>query len=379
MTVFLVGAGPGDPGLLTVRGEALLSGADVVVYDQLPAASLLDLVPPDAEVISVGTEPGKATPTQDEIITLLVALGAAGRQVVRLTGGDPFVSARGGEEAAALLAAGVEVEIVPGITSAQAGFERRPLSGKSVVVTRARSQGAEMASQLRSLGAAVVWAPMIAIDDPADGGAALARAVEELEAGDYRWVVLTSANGVDRLFSRLRDARSLGQVQVAAVGPGTARALRRHGVVADLVPEVAVGEGLVESFPRFSELVEASPGGSERVLLAQAADARDVVARGLSAKGWTVDEVQAYRSVPVVPDDGLVARIAAAEAVTFTSSSTVENLIDAVGVEGLPPVVASIGPITTMTLRERGVAVTAEASPHTVDGLIAAVRRALTP
>ena len=504
VTVFLVGAGPGDPGLLTVHGSELLADADVVVYDRLSVASLLDLASPGAELISVGKAPGKVTLPQEEINALLVELGAAGRQVVRLKGGDPFVFARGGEEAAALMAAGIDFEIVPGISSALAvpayagipvtlrhsstsvtivtghedpsrhvdgagtatgdgsvnwdavakvggtivvlmgvarwpaiaarliaggldsatpaaavqwgtrpeqrttratlatledhplaapsvivigrvagadlaWFERRPLFGKTVVVTRAQTQGAAMATQLRSLGAEVVWAPMIAIDDPADGGAALGGAVEALEAGIYRWVVLTSANGVDRLFSQLRDARSLGQVQVAVVGPGTARALRRHGVVADLVPEVAVGEDLVEAFPKFDEGAEASPGSSRRVLLAQAADARDVVARGLAAKGWSVDEVPAYRTVPVVPDVDLVAAIAASDVVTFTSSSTVDNLVDAVGAEGLPPFVASIGPITTMSLRARGLTATVEASPHTVDGLVDAVRKALTP
>ena len=494
VTVYLVGAGPGDPGLLTLRGAEVLADADIVVYDRLSVAELLDLAPTDAEKISVGKAPGKVTLPQGEINALLVELGATGRRVVRLKGGDPFVFARGGEEAAALAAAGVDFEIVPGISSAfavpayagipvtlrhsstsftvvtghedpdehiaahdtasgdgsvdweavakvggtivvlmgvarwpaiaarlvaggldadtpaaavqwgtrpeqrttratlatlqehplaspsvivigrvaaedLAWFERRPLFAKTVVVTRARSQGSVMAAQLRSLGAEVVWAPSIAIEDPTDGGAALGRAVAELSAGEYQWVVLTSANGVDRLFARLRDARSLGLVQVAAVGPATARALHRHGIVADLIPETAVGEALVEAFPK----------GSGRVLFAQAAGARDVVAQGLAAKGWAVDAVHAYRSVPVVPSDELVARIAAADAVTFTSSSTVDNLIDAVGVEGLPPVVASIGPITTATLRERGIDATIEASPHTVDGLIAAVLQALAP
>ena len=118
MTVFLVGAGPGDPGLLTVRGAEVLRRADVVVYDRLSVAALLDLAPPAAERIPVGKAPGRVTMPQDDINALLVARGASGQTVVRLKGGDPFVFARGGEEAAALAAAGVPFEIVPGITSA---------------------------------------------------------------------------------------------------------------------------------------------------------------------------------------------------------------------------------------------------------------------
>ena len=118
MTVFLVGAGPGDPGLLTVRAADVLSRADVVVYDRLSAAGLLDLAPPHSERISVGKAPGRAEMTQEAINALLVDRGRAGQLVVRLKGGDPFVFARGGEEAAALLEAGVPFEVVPGVTSA---------------------------------------------------------------------------------------------------------------------------------------------------------------------------------------------------------------------------------------------------------------------
>lgn len=488
MTVYLVGAGPGDPGLLTVRGAEVLAAAEVVVYDRLSVASLLDLAPASAERVNVGKTPGRASVPQEEINDRLVAEGRAGRRVVRLKGGDPFVFARGGEEAAALQAAGVAFEVVPGISSAiavpsyagipvtlrhsstsvtvvtghedpskhdddhdvatgdgsvnweavarvggtivilmgvarwraiaqhlMAGglspdtpaaavrwgtrpeqrtvratlatlgdqeleppsvivvgrvaaeeldwYERRPLFGRRIVVTRARTQVGGLADRLRALGAEVVAAPVIEVGDPDDGGAALRAAVDRLAERAFDWVVLTSANGVERLFAELRDARALGGVRVAAVGPGTAKVLARFGVVADLVPDVAVGEHLVSA-------MGAGPGS---VLLIRPEVARDVVPRDLRAAGFAVEEVAAYRTNAVIPDDETRAAIAAADAVTFTSSSTVDNLLDAVGTDRLPPVLASIGPITTASLQARGVDATVEAAPHTIAGLVDAL------
>jgi uroporphyrinogen III methyltransferase/synthase len=467
---------------LTVRGAEVLAAAEVVVYDRLSVASLLDLAPPSASRISVGKAPGKVTMSQDEINALLVELGSAGRQVVRLKGGDPFVFARGGEEAAALAAAGIAYEVVPGISSALAApayagipvtlrhsstsftvvtghedpdephgvdwdavarvggsivilmgvarwatiaerllagglapdtpaaavqwgtrpnqrtiratlgtlvdhplatpsvivvgavaaqelswFEQRPLFGRTVVVTRARSQAGALGDALRAQGADVLTVPVIETVDPDDGGTALRTAAQQCAAGAYEWVVLTSANGVERLFGALHDARDLGATKVAVVGPGTAAALRTHGVVADLVPTVAVGEHLVEHFPE----------GSGRVLVVRPEVARDIVPRGVREKGWDVDEVAAYRTRTVRPDPTVAAAVAAADAVTFTSSSTVDNLLDAVGVEGLPPVRVSIGPITSATLEAHGAPATVTAEPHTIEGLVAAVAEAL--
>jgi uroporphyrinogen III methyltransferase/synthase len=483
VTVYLVGAGPGDPGLLTRRGAQLLARADVVLYDRLSVASLLELAPPGAERIAVGKTPrGPSTP-QEEINRLLVEHGRAGRTVVRLKGGDPFVFARGGEEAAALVEAGVPFEVVPGVTSAiavpayggvpvthrglatsftvvtghedpwsatatdweavarvggtivvlmgvatrgaiadrllaagldpatpvaavtwgtrpqqrttrstlgQLGatpvgatsvivigavagldlgwYERRPLFGCTVVVTRARAQASGLAGLLAELGAEVVEAPAIEVVDAADGGEALAAAAAT--AADHDWVVLTSANAVERLFAHLRDARSLGHASIAAVGPATAEALASHGVVADLVPHDAVAEALLRELPP----------GPGRVLLAQAAGARPVLRDGLVAAGWQVTAVEAYRTRAVVPDDALLARVRGADVVTFASSSSVTNLLDVVGPDGLPPRVVSIGPVTTATLVAAGVEVTAEADPHTVEGLVdAVVEIALAP
>ncbi len=477
MTVYLVGAGPGDPGLLTRRGAELLARADVVVYDRLASRALLDLAPARATFIDVGKAPGRAAMSQEEINATLVAHGTEGKHVVRLKGGDPFVFGRGGEEADACIAAGVPFEVVPGVTSAIAApayagipvthrrvsthftvvtghedptkdttdtdwdalakaggtlvilmgagriaeiakaliaggrdartpvaavrwgthasqrttratlesiadagveppsaivvgdvaaldfawFERRPLFGRTVVVTRAREQASELTARLEALGAAVVELPAIAVE-PVDF------TVPDLTR--YSWAVFTSANGVHALFARLRDARDLAPVKVAVIGPGTADALAQHGVRADLVPERFVAESLVDAFPN----------GTGRVLLARAEQARDVLPEGLTAKGYEVDVLPVYRTVSATADAADLERVRAGDvdAITFTSSSTVHNFCDALGASPDPqPLVVSIGPITSQTARERGLRVDAEADPHTIDGLVEAVTSAL--
>jgi uroporphyrinogen III methyltransferase/synthase len=481
MTVHLVGAGPGDPGLLTRRGAELLARADVVVIDRLVDPALLELAPPGAERIDVGKGPGREGPGQEEINDLLVERGRKGGVVVRLKGGDPFVLARGGEEAEALAAADVPFEVVPGVTSAVAApayagvplthrglatsftvvagrtggegpdwealaraggtlvvlmgvatratiasrlvaggldpttpvaavrwgtwpdqrtwrttlaglgdapvespavlvigavagldlrwFEDRPLLGRRVVVTRAREQAGPLVEGLRRLGAVPVEVPVVDVVDPADGGTALARAAAGL--GAFDWLVLTSANGVDRLLPLLRDSRAFGSCRVACVGPATAAALARWHVRADLVPDEAVGEALVDAFPTPPD------DRAGRVLLAQAADARPVVADGLRAAGWGVEVVEAYRTVPVTPAPAVVEAAAAADAVTFTASSTVRAYHDVAGRDAVPPAVVCIGPVTAGTARDAGLDVTAVADPHTVDGLLDALVTAL--
>ena len=485
MTVYLVGAGPGDPGLLTVRGAALLRQADVVVYDRLSVEALLDLAPSGAERISVGKAPGAVTMPQEEINALLVERGRRGETVVRLKGGDPFVFARGGEEAAALAAAGVDYEIVPGITSAIAApayagipvtlrhsstsftvvtghedpsvgeegtvdwdavarvggtivilmgvarirsiadrliaagrspdtpaaavrwgtrpqqetiratlgtiadqplrspsvivigqvaaqelrwFEDRPLLGRRVVVTRTRAQASSLAEGLRQLGAEPLEVPVIRIDEPHDGGAALRDAA--VRVGEYDWVIVTSPNGAERLLAAVRaaggDARRFTGARLAAIGPATAEVLERAGLVADLVPPRYVAESLLEA------LRAATPDGG-RALLTRAAVARDVLPEGLRAAGWQVDVVEAYRTVPAEVDDAQRALVRGADVVTFTSSSTVDHFVAAFGADAVPPVVACIGPVTAETARAHGLDVTVEAEAHTVDGLLAAL------
>jgi uroporphyrinogen III methyltransferase/synthase len=487
VTVYLVGAGPGDPGLLTVRGAEVLRGADVVVHDRLADASLLDLAPAGAQRVDVGKAPGGPV-HQDEINALLVEEGRAGRAVVRLKGGDPFVFGRGGEEALALQAAGVRFEIVPGITAAiavpayagvavtqrglstsftvvtghsrhavdretnwealaQAGgtivvlmgaahrgaiatrllagglaphtpvlavrwgtrpeqrsvrvrldelgatsleppvtivigavagldldwYEHRPLFGRRVVVTRARTQASALTGQLRALGARPIEVPTIAIDPPADGGAALDRAAAELAEGRYDWVVFSSVNAVEALLARVRDARAFGPARLAVMGPGTAEALAGWRLVADLVPDRAVAEGLLAAFPD-------PPGPGARILLPRAAAGRDVLPEGLTAAGWDVDVVEAYRTVRVPMTESDRAAVAGADALCFASASSVTGFVEAAGPAAtVPPVVVCIGPTTAAAAAAAGLKVTATARQHTIPGLIDALTAVLAP
>jgi uroporphyrinogen III methyltransferase/synthase len=481
VTVYLVGAGPGDPGLLTVRGAELLRTAEVIVHDRLADASLLDLAPSGARRIDVGKEPGGPI-EQDHINALLIREGQAGRKVVRLKGGDPFVFGRGGEEILALQAAGVPFEVVPGITSAvavpayagvpvthrglstsftvvtghsrhavdretnwealaEAGgtivvlmgvahraaiaarllagglapdtpvlavhwgtrpeqvavrtrldqlgatpleppvtlvigavahleldwYQRRPLFGRQIVVTRAQSQAGTLSTRLRDLGARPIEMPTIRIEPPADGGLALQHAAGRVREGQYDWVVFSSTNAVEALLGHLTDARSFGSTRLAAVGPGTADTLAGWRLVADLVPDRAVAEGLLDAFPR-------PPRPGARVLLPRAAAGREVLTDGLAAAGWDVDAVTAYRTVGVSLTGSEREAVAAADAICFASASAVTSFLAAAGDPGiLPAVVVCIGPTTASAAAAAGVEVTAVADPHTIPGLVAAL------
>jgi uroporphyrinogen III methyltransferase/synthase len=471
VTVYLVGAGPGDPGLLTLRGRELLERCDALVYDRLADPRIVAMANPAAERFYAGKEAKRHALTQDEINALLVELGGRCECVVRLKGGDPFVFGRGGEEALVLAAAAIAWEVVPGISSAYAvpayagipvtqrgmaaqvtivtghedptkadsdidwkslaatpgtlvflmgvgaladnvgrliangmspatpaaviasgtrpgqrtvtarldtiaeaaaglrppaitlvgevatlhdrlgWFERRPLFRRRVVVTRARPQASLLAARLAELGADVVEAPAIAIEP---------LAFEPPELSTYDVVCLTSANGAERLLAG--DVRALHGITVAAVGRATAAAIADRGIVADIVAEQAVSESLLESLGDVA---------GRRVLVATAEGARTVLPDGLRQRGAEVDVLHLYRTRREPVD---VDAVLAADLVTFTSSSTVSNVLEALSGRDLSSLRAvSIGPVTSATLREHGVEPVTEAEPHDVEGLIGAV------
>ena len=488
--VYLVGAGPGDPGLMTARALGLIAAADAIFHDRLIPSGALDGARADAELVYVGKAPGAAAVPQEEIGERLIEAARAGKSVVRLKGGDPFVFGRGGEEGEALRAAGVEFEVVPGVTagvaaSAYAGIpvthrddasavafvtghedpekeetaldwealarfpgtlvfymgvkrlgenaaaliaagrdaeepaaavergtmdgqrtvvatlatlaeavkregigapalivvgpvvqrrealawlEQRPLHGRRVIVTRARAQASGLATSLRALGADVVELPAIRIE-PRIESAEVRAAVEAIS--EYSLICLTSPNGAHLLFEALgaagKDARALAGATVAAIGPGTAHALAKHGIAADVVPERFVAEALVEALAG----VEVD---GRRVLVARAAEARDVLPEALRERGAEVDVVALYETVREEPAAGAVEAAQGAEYVTFTSSSTVRNLTEALG-ERFPlgARIVSIGPVTSETARAAGLEVHVEAERHDVDGLLAAL------
>lgn len=469
MTVFLVGAGPGDPGLMTVRSRELIASADVILYDRLIPPGALDGARDDAELVYVGKIGGGAQIPQEEIDRLLIQYGTGPRTVVRLKGGDPFVFGRGGEEAQVLRAAGIPFEIVPGITAgisapAYAGIpvthrehasgvafvtghedgtldwealarfpgtlvfymgvkalpriaerlvaggrsaeepvaiiergtlpgqktvvstlssmvedaagirapaitlvgpvaglreeiawlEARPLFGRTVAVTRARAQASALAARLRELGATTVEAPAIKTQG---------LDVTLPAPRDYDLLCVTSPTGADMLFTHLRDARELAGVTVAAIGPGTARALRARGVEADIVPERAVAEGLVEALEGLA---------FERVLIVRAREGRDVLPEALRARGCDVDVVALYETVAEPLSDEAREAAAAADYLLFTSGSSVRFFAEAGGSLSGPKLI-SIGPATSAVLAELGATPDLEADPHTPDGLIAAL------
>jgi uroporphyrinogen III methyltransferase / synthase len=488
--VYLVGAGPGDPGLLTARAIELIAAADSILYDRLIPAEALAGAREDAELRYVGKQPGEASVSQDRIHEELVERARRGLSVVRLKGGDPFVFGRGGEEAEALRAAGVTFEVVPGVTSgvaaaAYAGIpvthrddasavafvtghedpekdeaaldwnalarfpgtlvlymgvknlpliaerlqaagrdpdepaaavqrgtqpgqravvatlatlaeavaehgveppsilvfgavagrreglawlERRPLYGKRIVVTRARAQLSRLAGTLRSLGAEVIELPAIRIEPRLDTPE-VRDAIAAIST--YSLVCLTSPNGVSLLFEALAahalDARALANATVAAIGPGTAAALAERGVIADVVPERYVAEALAEALEKVD--VAGRP-----VLIARASEARELLPQALADRGAEVDVVALYETVREDPEPEAIEAAQSADYVTFTSSSTVRNLLAAVG-NRFPRSarVVTIGPVTSETARDAGLEVHVEAQRHDPAGLVEAL------
>lgn len=490
---YLVGAGPGDIGLVTLRAKACVERADVIIYDALSSPEILNWAKPGAEKIYVGKRAKNHAMPQEEINALIVERTQKDESVVRLKGGDPLIFGRGGEEAAELAAAGVPFEIVPGISSAIAGpayagipvthrdycsqltiftghedptkddssidfanlgsakgtkvflmgvgrlraitqslidggaepttpiamvrwattghqqtiegtlktiadiaektdfkspavavigdvvrersrinwFENRPLFGQRIVVTRTRQQAGQLSNRLNELGASVIELPTIRIEKPDDRD----NFVEGVaHAHEYDWLVFSSPNGVERFFdaffSIYDDARSLGKPKIAVIGQGTAAKLREYRFAVDLIPEKFVAEGLVEAFKK--ESIE-----NLTVLWVRAQEARDVIYDGLIAQGAIVDECKAYQTVPESDDPTGAATTfteSGADIVTFTSSSTVEHFFKL----NLPwpesAIAASIGPVTSQTLRDHGIEPTIEATQHDIPGLVEAIQ-----
>jgi len=492
--VALVGAGPGDPGLLTLRAATVLAGAEVLLYDALVSDPILALASPHCERIFVGKRGSNHAMEQDAIEALMIERARAGKRVVRLKGGDPFLFGRGGEEAQALHAAGVDFEIVPGVSSALAApayagipvthrdvnpvltiatghedpskvastidwaglagkhrtlvllmaignlaticerliahgraadtpvaiiidgtrptqqtltgtlatiaddanrdgvrapavvvigdvvrlrdelrwYDRAPLFGKRVLITRPGAQAQEFARALYARGVEPILASTIAIVPPDDPLAAH-RAIDDLAS--YRWVVFTSQNGVDAFFERLAsldaDARYFGTTRVAAIGSKTEERLRENGIRADLVPPAFVNEEVARG------LIEATNQG-DRILIFRAQEARDVLPQMLEDAGRDPHVVAAYKTVFDV-DPNFAQKVGRADVITFTSASTVRGYVELLGGGGAArqaarnKLIACIGPITAEAADEAGLHVDVVADVFTTEGLLSAL------
>ncbi len=493
MKVYLVGAGPGDPGLITLKGRRALERADVILYDHLASDRLLDYARSSAQRIYVGKKRAQHEHTLEEIAAMMIEHARRGHIVVRLKGGDPFIFGRGGEEMEALAAAGIPFEIVPGVTTplgvaAYTGvplthrehtsavtfvtghsvaaidwsrvgsvetivlfmglvnfreiareliahgrspgtpamavrwatrtdqktiagtletladlidkevlkppativigevvslrdrfnwFERLPLFGKKVLVTRDQGQSPLLAEPLEELGAEILFVPVIEIADASEASL-LDQAIQRLDA--YDWLIFTSANGVRHFVEALdksdRDLRAL-RAKICTIGPATRAAVEALHLRVDIMPKEYVAESLLEA-------LAGEDLRGKRVLLPCAAVARDLVPVALAERGALVDVVEAYRTIMPL-DAPARAREALARKpdwITFTSSSTVKNLVAALGETGSEVLrdfqrsggrIASIGPITSATARSFGLTIDAEADPHTIEGLVSAI------
>jgi uroporphyrinogen-III synthase len=386
--VYLVGAGPGDADLLTLRGAELLRRADVVVYDPLVNPELLRFAPPAAERICAGKQAGVGALSREQLNTLMIAKARKGKCVVRLTSGDHSDLSHGGAEAEGLAAAKIPFEIVPGVSCAVAGsksreklnrFENRPLFGQRVVVTRAREQAGRLAETLAELGAEVLEIPTIKIAPPTRKQE-IVDALLELNA--YDWLGFTSPNGVtaffDYFFKQFHDLRDLGGARIAAVGPATAAKLRELHLQVDLMPEESLAVEIAKAFAKFESIENL------KICLLRAEVANPDLPRTLEALGAIVDDIACYRTVAETEDPaggGAKLLETGADWILFTSGSTVEHFHARFNlpqlVKAFPKIkLATIGPETTKALVALGLKPAVEAKEHTVDGLIAALLKA---
>ncbi len=495
--VYLVGAGPGDPKLITVKGLECIQKSDTIIYDRLVGDRMLTFASAGAELIYAGKSPERHTLTQKDINRLLVKEALSGKTVTRLKGGDPFVFGRGAEEAEALAEAGVPFEIVPGVTSAIAAaayagipvthrdftstlaiitgnedpmkkdsnidwakistgagtlvflmgmanlvhitkrlmengrspetpvalvrwgtrpeqrtlvgtladislkaenegfknpaliivgevvklreklnwFEKKPLFGRRILVTRAREQASVLTAALESLGAEPLEFPTISVVEPRDF-APLDRAVKNL--GVYNWVIFTSVNGVYAFFQRLRDQhkdlRELYGAKICAIGPKTREALEGYGLLVDYVP----GEFRAEEILK---MLRGKVAAGDRVLLPRADIARKILPQALAGLGAVVDEVTAYRTVTGPGQGGRIVEMLKnreINVITFTSSSTVRNFVNMLGVPDIKDlladvIIACIGPVTADTARGLGIRPSLVAREYTIDGLVGTI------
>ncbi len=488
----LVGAGPGDPGLLTVKALHALRQADVLLYDYLASAPIVALAPADCERVYVGKQAGTHALSQSDITSLMIQLARQGKHVVRLKGGDPFIFGRGGEEAQELSAAGITFEVIPGITSALAvpayagipvthrshntsftvvtghedpgkecssinwkrlgdphqtlillmamanlnsivgqlrengfapetpvaiiregtrpsqetivgtlqtivadverarfsapsivvigevvalrkdiaWFEKGPLFGRRLLITRPAGQSDALALRLWEMGAEPILAPTISIGPPDDPSAAR-DAVER--AGSYDWIVFTSRNGVDAFFDVLRelgrDSRALAGAKIAAIGPKTSQALMERGIRVDLLPTEFVSEEI-------AACLRAKSKKDDRILIFRAQEARDVLPRTLREAGRFIDVIAAYQT-RIVLDPDFAQKVRSSDILTFTSASTVRGFADNLGQDTRiatdGKIVACIGPITASAATALGLRVDVVAGEYTVEGLIDAL------
>ena len=496
--VYLVGAGPGDYRLITLKGKECLEKADVVICDYLADKRLLSFAPENVEYIYVGKQAGNHAMKQEAISQLIADKAKEGKCVVRLKGGDPFVFGRGGEEAEVLHKNGIDFEIVPGISSciaapAYAGipvtnrkvavsfavitghedptkgksdvnweklatavdtlvflmgvgnlphiteqlmkygrsgdtpaalvrwgtkanqevltttvknavedvkkhnlkppavfivgdvvnlrstiqwFDNKPLFGKNILVTRAREQASKLTEKLEMLGANCYEAPVIKIANPDDDFMSLDKAIEKIKT--YDWIIFTSTNGVERFFNRLHeknlDTRILANAKFAAIGSATAQRLKQEGIIADKVPKMFKAEGVLEC-------LKDEINDKTNVLIPRAKKAREALPEGLIKMGAKVDVAQAYCTKMI--DEGkaevkTLLRDKQIDMITFTSSSTVENLLKLIDEDKslLDNIAkACIGPITARTCKANGIDVDVEADVYTIDGLVAEIKK----
>ena len=491
--VYLVGAGPGDPGLITIRGLSLVRAADVIIYDQLGTAAFLSHARKDCELYDVGKFAGNHKVTQDNINALLAEKALEKKLVVRLKGGDPFVFGRGGEEMLYLAERGIGVEVVPGVTSAIAApcyagipitqrgftaslavvtgheaeketsdinwqalagigtvvflmgvknlpaicknliaagrspetpvalvqhgtlpiqrtitgtlatiakvaveaniqppaativgevvelreklawFEKRPLFGRKIAVTRSRQQASVLVEELQQLGAEVLECPSIKIIQH-HTSEALKTFMANCDSFEH--LIFTSANGVSGFIEALTennlDMRFLSGKKIVCIGPATAAAFKERGIIADFVPKTYVAEALLPYFENLSPT---------RIAILRAEKAREILPETLQKLGHHVEIVPVYHTEYETPDNSEIAaalKSGSIDLVTFTSSSTAEGFVKMLagsGVDNNLIPAAAIGPITAATCREFGFAIKTEATDFTIPSLIEAIQK----